>query len=146
MYNEKVLKIFENPQNAGALRGANASGKVGNVQCGDIMQVFIKVDDGVITDARFKTFGCVSAIAASDVACELIKGKTLDQALALSNQDVVNFLGGLPAPKIHCSVLAKEAIEAAIKDFRKKEARRNRTATVTTKSTTSSVSTKKCDC
>ena len=120
MYNEKVLKIFANPQNAGTLAGANGVGKVGNPTCGDVMKVQIKVDaKGVITDAKFKTFGCVSAIASSDVACDMIKGKTLDQALKMTNKDVLDVLGGLPPQKIHCSILAKEAIEAAIKDYRK---------------------------
>jgi len=125
MYNETVLKIFENPRNAGNLAGANGIGKVGNVKCGDIMKIFIKVDEkeGTIYDAKFKTFGCVSAIASTDVACEMIKGKTLDQALKITNKDVLDELGGLPAVKIHCSILAQEAIAAAVADFRKKQAR-----------------------
>ena len=120
MYNEKVLKIFNEPKNAGLLKGANGVGKVGNLQCGDIMKIYIKVERGIIVDAKFKTFGCVSAIASSDIACELIKGKTLDEAKALSNNKVIEMLGGLPPQKIHCSVLAKEAIEAAIKNYFKK--------------------------
>lgn len=120
MYNEKVLKVFEHPKNAGVLKGANGIGKVGNVQCGDIMKIYILVEKGHIVDAKFKTFGCVSAIASSDVACDLIKGKTLEAAAKLSNKDVLEVLGGLPAQKIHCSVLAHEAINAAIKDYHKK--------------------------
>ena len=125
MYNAKVMEVFANPKNAGMLKGANGTGKVGNLQCSDIMKIYIKVDSkGIITDAKFKTFGCVSAIASSDTACEMIKGKSLEKALELTNKDVLNELGGLPAQKIHCSVLAKEAIEAAIKDFKKKTAKK----------------------
>ena len=121
MYNEKVLGIFQSPKNAGAIKGADGIGTVGNAQCGDIMKIYLKIDArGTITDAKFKTFGCVSAIASSDVACEMIKGKSIDEALALTNKDVLDFLGGLPPQKIHCSVLAKEAIEAAVKNYRKK--------------------------
>jgi nitrogen fixation NifU-like protein len=121
MYNEKVMKIFEHPKNAGTVKDANGVGKVGNMACGDVMKISIRVGgDGVIEDAKFKTFGCVSAIASSDVACDMIKGKTIDGALKVTNKDVLDVLGGLPPQKIHCSVLAKEAIEAAIKDFRKK--------------------------
>jgi len=120
-YNEKVLDRFQNPKNVGTAKAANGTGKVGNVKCGDVMKITIAVDKNeVITDAKFKTFGCVSAIASSDVACEMIKGKTIDEALKVTNQDVVKALGGLPAVKIHCSVLAQEAIEAAIKDYKKK--------------------------
>jgi len=120
MYNDKVLNIFESPKNAGVLKGANGTGKVGNARCGDIMKIYIYVNgNGVIEDAKFKTFGCVSAIASSDVACDLIKGKTIEQALKVTNKDVLNILGGLPEVKIHCSVLAKEAIESAVKDYYK---------------------------
>ena len=129
MYNEKVLKIFEHPKNAGNLAGASGTGKVGNVQCGDIMKISIKVDNsGVITDAKFKTFGCVSAIASTDVACEMIKGKTVDAALLVTNKDVLNALGGLPVQKIHCSVLAQEAIAAAVADYKKRIARQAKKA------------------
>ena len=123
MYNANVLKIFEEAKHAGTLKNADGIGKVGNVQCGDIMKIFIKVENGKITDAKFKTFGCVSAIASTSVACEMIIGKTLDQALAITNKDVLEHLGGLPAVKIHCSVLAQEAIAAAIKDYRKRQAK-----------------------
>ena len=122
MYNDKVMKIFKDAKNAGMIKGASGVGKVGNVQCGDIMKIYILVDDrDVIIDAKFKTFGCVSAIAATDVACEMIKGKTIEAALKITNKDVIDYLGGLPAVKIHCSVLAQEAIEAAVKDYRKKQ-------------------------
>ena len=124
MYNEKVMELFRAPKNAGALRGANAVGKAGNVVCGDIIKIYMSIDEkDKITDASFKTFGCVSAIAASDMTCELIKGKTVGEALNLSNKDVVDGLGGLPPQKIHCSVLAKEAIEDAVKKYRKKQAK-----------------------
>ena len=126
MYNEKVLQIFKASKNAGMIKGASGVGKVGNAACGDIMKIYILVDKReVITDAKFKTFGCVSAIASTDIACEMIRGKTIDQALKLTNQDFVAALGGLPPQKIHCSVLAKEAIEAAIKDYRKRQAKEN---------------------
>lgn len=121
MYNDKVMDLFKTQKNAGMIKGANAVGKAGNVTCGDIIKIYMAIDNkNVITDASFKTFGCVSAIAASSMTCELIKGKTLDQALKLSNKEVVDALGGLPTHKIHCSVLAKEAIEDAIKKYRKK--------------------------
>ena len=124
MYNDKVMELFRNPKNAGTLRGANAVGKAGNHACGDIIKIYMNVDKNeVITDAMFKTFGCVSAIAASDITCDLIKGKTIDQAMRVTNKDVVDALGGLPTQKIHCSVLAKEAIEDGIKMYRKKIAK-----------------------
>lgn len=117
MYNDKVLEIFANPKNVGELEGANAMGKVGNASCGDIMQVFLKIEDGIIRDASFKTFGCAAAIASSSTATEMIKGKTIEEALKIKNADVVEALHGLPAQKIHCSVLAEEAIHAAIEDY-----------------------------
>lgn len=121
MYNEKVMDLFRTQKNAGALKGANAIGKAGNVTCGDIIKIYMTVDNkNVITDASFKTFGCVSAIAASSITCELVKGKTLEQALKLTNKEVVDALGGLPSQKIHCSVLAKEAIEDAVTKYKKK--------------------------
>ena len=121
MYNEKVLKRFETPKNVGQIVNADGVGKVGNAKCGDIMKIFLKVDRGIITDAKFKTFGCVSAIVSSDVACDMIRGKSIEDALKVTNKDVLDFLGGLPAQKIHCSVLAKEAIEAAINDYKKRQ-------------------------
>ncbi len=124
MYNEKVMDLFKNPKNVGELAGANAVGKVGNEACGDIMQIFMKInDDGVIEDASFKTFGCAAAIVSSSVACDIIKGKTIEEALKLENQEIIDILGGLPNHKIHCSVLAKEAIEDAINNYRKKQAK-----------------------
>jgi len=122
MYTQKVIKRFENPKHAGQIKGANAVGTVGNPACGDIMKVFMKINDEtkVIEDASFKTFGCAAAIASTDVACELIIGKTIDEALKITNKQVVEVLGDLPAHKIHCSVLAEEAISAAVEDYNKK--------------------------
>ena len=122
MYNEKVIKRFSHPKNTGEIRGASGVGTVGNATCGDIMKIYIKVDENeVITDAKVKTFGCAAAIASSDVAVDLIKDKTIDEALQITNQDVLDVLGELPAQKIHCSILAQEAIDAAVKDYRKKQ-------------------------
>ncbi len=122
MYTEKVLDHFQHPRNVGELAEANGVGTVGNAKCGDIMQMFIKVnDDGVIEDVSFKTFGCGAAIATSSMATEMIKGKTVEEALKLSNAAVVEALEGLPPQKIHCSVLAEEAVKAAIEDYRKKK-------------------------
>ena len=122
MYNEKVLEIFANPKNVGELEDANGIGLVGNQVCGDIMKLFLKInDDGIIEDASFKTFGCTAAIVSSSVATELIKGKTIEEALNIENQEIIDILGGLPNQKIHCSILAKEAIEEAIKDYNKKK-------------------------
>lgn len=118
MYNEKVMEYFYNPVNAGKLEDANAVGEVGNAKCGDIMQVFLKIEDNIIKDVSFMTFGCGAAIATSSIATEMIKGKTVEEALALSNKDVVEELGGLPSAKVHCSVLAEQAIKAAIKDYK----------------------------
>ena len=124
MYTTKVIDIFKTSKNAGALRGADAIGTVGNMQCGDIMKLYLKLDDkGTIVDAKFKTFGCVSAIASCDVACDLVKGKTLEEALKITNKDVLNVLGEIPAAKIHCSVMAQEAIESAVKDYNKRQAK-----------------------
>ena len=124
MYNEKVMNIFKNAKNSGMIKGANGKGKVGNVQCGDIMQIYISVDEkNVVRDAKFKTFGCVSAIASTDVMCDLIKGKTVEQALKITNKDVIDVLGELPTQKIHCSVMAAEAVADAVKDFRKRQAK-----------------------
>lgn len=126
MYTEKLLKRFASPKNVGQIKGANGIGKVGNAVCGDIMKVFIKVDDdGIITDAKSKTFGCAAAIACSDVAMDLIKGKSVDDALKVTNQDVLEQIGEVPAQKVHCSVLAQEAIEEAVKDYRKKQLKKN---------------------
>lgn len=122
MYNEKVLARFKNPKNAGGLKGANGVGKVGNAACGDIMKMYLLINDkGVIEDAKFKTFGCCAAIASTDCACDLIKGKTIDEALKVTNKQVFDVLGDLPAHKIHCSVLAEESIRAAVEDYYKRK-------------------------
>ena len=120
LYNETVMDHFLNPRNMGDLKDADGIGEVGAAACGDIMKVSIKVKDGKIEDARFKTFGCGSAIAASSMATELIKGRTLEELKNFSNQEVVDSLGGLPPVKIHCSVLAEEALKAALDDYLKK--------------------------
>ena len=117
LYSEKVMDHFENPRNVGKMPDADGIGEVGNAKCGDIMRMYIKVEDGVITDCKFNTFGCGSAIATSSMATELIKGKPVEEALELSNQAVVEALDGLPPQKIHCSVLAEEAVRAAVKDY-----------------------------
>ena len=117
LYTEKVMDHFEHPRNVGEIENADGVGQVGNPKCGDIMKMYLKIDDGVITDVKFKTFGCGSAIATSSMATELIKGKPVEDALKLSNQAVVEALDGLPAHKIHCSVLAEEAVQAAVKDY-----------------------------
>ncbi len=118
LYSDKVMDHFQNPRNVGKLEDASGVGEVGNAKCGDIMRMYIKVDDnGIITDCKFNTFGCGSAIATSSMATELIKGKSVKEALQLSNQAVVEALDGLPAQKIHCSVLAEEAVRAAVKDY-----------------------------
>ncbi len=119
MYNEKVMDHFTNPRNMGEIAEPSGVGTVGNPKCGDIMRIYLKVDHGVIADVKFKTFGCGAAIATSSMATELIKGKTLQEALALTNQAVAEALGGLPPVKMHCSMLAEEAIKAAIEDYLK---------------------------
>ena len=119
-YSEKVMDHFSNPRNLGKMDDADGIGEVGNARCGDIMKMYIKVRDNVITDVSFNTFGCASAIATSSIATEMIKGKPLDQALALTNQAVVEALDGLPPAKIHCSVLAEQAVKAAIADYYEK--------------------------
>ena len=119
MYTEKVMDHFMNPRNVGEIENADGVGEVGNAKCGDIMKIFIKVEDERIVDVKFKTFGCGAAIASSSVATEMIKGKTLDEALAITNKMVIEALGGLPDVKIHCSVLAEEALRSAIEDYRK---------------------------
>jgi len=119
-YSEKVMEHFSNPRNVGELDDADGVGEVGNPACGDIMKMFIKVKDNKIADARFKTFGCGAAIATSSISTEMIIGKTLDEALEITNKAVAEALGGLPPAKMHCSVLAEEAIEAAIDDYLKK--------------------------
>ena len=117
LYSEKVMDHFQNPRNVGKMEDADGVGEVGNAKCGDIMKMYIKVNDGVITDVKFNTFGCGSAIATSSMATEMIKGKSIEEALTLSNKAVVEALDGLPANKIHCSVLAEQAVKAAVKDY-----------------------------
>ena len=117
LYSEKVMDHFRNPRNVGIIENADGVGEVGNAKCGDIMKIYLKIDDDTITDVKFETFGCGSAIASSSMATELIKGKPLSQALALTNKAVAEALDGLPAHKLHCSVLAEEAIKAALKDY-----------------------------
>lgn len=121
MYNEKVMQAFQNPKNVGEIENADGFGKVGNASCGDIMQITLKIENDVIVDAKFKTFGCAAAIATSSTATEMVKGKTLDEALKITNSQVVEELEGLPPQKIHCSVLAEEAIREAIMDYKNKQ-------------------------
>ena len=121
LYSEKVMDHFMNPRNVGTIDDADGVGEVGNAKCGDIMKIFIKVDNDIISDVKFQTFGCGSAIASSSMATELIKGKPLSQALELTNKAVAEALDGLPAHKLHCSVLAAEDIQAAIEDYQKKK-------------------------
>ena len=117
IYTEKVMDHFNNPRNVGELPDANGVGEVGNAKCGDIMKMYLKIEDGIIKDVKFKTYGCGSAIATSSIATEMIKGQPVSKALELSNKAVVEALGGLPAHKIHCSVLAEQAVKAAIADY-----------------------------
>ena len=120
LYNQTVMDHFMNPRNMGDVKDADGIGEVGAAACGDIMKISLKIKDGRIEDARFKTFGCGSAIASSSMATELIKGRTIAEAMTFSNQEVVDALGGLPPVKIHCSVLAEEALKAALEDYVKK--------------------------
>ena len=121
MYNEKVMAAFQNPQNVGEIENPDGIGTVGNASCGDIMQISLRIENDVITDAKFKTFGCAAAIATSSTATQMVIGMTVDEALHLTNKKVVEVLEGLPPQKIHCSVLAEEAIKAAIEDYRKRQ-------------------------
>ncbi len=120
LYSEKVMDHFKHPRNVGVIEDADGVGEVGNAKCGDIMKMYIKVEDGKIADVKFETFGCGSAIATSSMATEMIKGKSLDEALTLTNKAVTEALGGLPAYKLHCSVLAEQAVQAAILDYYKR--------------------------
>ena len=120
LYSAKVMDHFKNPRNVGVIENADGVGEVGNAKCGDIMRIYLKIENDIIVDVKFETFGCGSAIASSSMATELIKGKPLDQALTLTNKAVAEALDGLPAYKMHCSVLAEEAIKAAILDYYKK--------------------------
>ena len=117
LYSEKVMDHFRNPRNVGVIEDADGIGEVGNAKCGDIMKIYLKIENDIITDVKFETFGCGSAIASSSMATELIKGKPVGEALSLTNKAVVEALDGLPAHKLHCSVLAEEAIKAALKDY-----------------------------
>ncbi len=120
LYSDKVMDHFRNPRNVGVIENADGIGEVGNAKCGDIMKIYLKIDDGIISDVKFETFGCGSAIASSSMATEMIKGKPISQALALTNKAVAEALDGLPAHKLHCSVLAEEAVKAAVKDYYEK--------------------------
>lgn len=117
LYSETVMDHFRNPRNVGVIEDADGVGEVGNAVCGDIMKIYLKIEDGVVSDVKFETFGCGSAIASSSMATELIKGKPLSETLQLTNKAVTEALDGLPAHKLHCSVLAEEAIRAAVKDY-----------------------------
>lgn len=120
-YSEKVMDHFANPRNVGEIKDADGIGEVGNPKCGDIMKMYLKIDNSIITDVKFKTFGCGAAIATSSMATELIKGKSIDDALKVTNRAVMEALDGLPPIKVHCSVLAEEAIKAAISDYYRKK-------------------------
>lgn len=120
MYTEKVMDHFMNPRNVGEIKDASGVGVVGNAKCGDIMKVYLDIEDGIIKDAKFKTFGCGAAVATSSMATELIIGKTIQEALQVTNKKVMDELGGLPAVKIHCSLLAEEAVQAALWDYAEK--------------------------
>ena len=117
LYSDIVMDNFMHPRNVGEIENPDGVGQVGNAKCGDIMKMYLKIRDNVIQDVKFETFGCGSAIASSSMATEMIKGKTIDEALAVTNRQVVDALGGLPAHKLHCSVLAEESIKSAIKDY-----------------------------
>ncbi|MBQ7255793.1 MAG: Fe-S cluster assembly scaffold protein NifU [Oscillospiraceae bacterium] len=121
LYSEKVMDHFRNPRNVGVIEDADGVGEVGNAKCGDIMKMYLKIEDDVIRDVKFETFGCGSAIASSSMATELIKGKPVSEAMQLTNKAVAEALDGLPAHKLHCSVLAEEAIRAALDDYKKKQ-------------------------
>ena len=117
LYSEKVMDHFRNPRNVGVMEDADGVGEVGNAKCGDIMKIYLKIEDDIITDVKFETFGCGSAIASSSMATEMIKGKPVEEALQLTNRAVTEALDGLPAHKIHCSVLAEEAVKLAVQDY-----------------------------
>lgn len=121
LYSEKVMDHFTNPRNVGEIEDADGIGEVGNAKCGDIMKMFLKIDNGVITNIKFKTFGCGAAVATSSMATEMIKGQKLEDALKLTNKAVVEALDGLPDSKLHCSVLAEQALKAAISDYYKRQ-------------------------
>ena len=122
LYSDKVMDHFLQPRNLGVIEDADGIGEVGNAKCGDIMKMYLKIDDDIITDVKFETFGCASAIASSSMATELIKGASVEDAMQLTNKAVAEALDGLPAYKMHCSVLAEEAIQAALEDYKSKQA------------------------
>ena len=122
LYSDKVMDHFLKPRNLGVIEDADGIGEVGNAKCGDIMKMYLKIDDDIITDVKFETFGCASAIASSSMATELIKGASVEDAMQLTNKAVAEALDGLPAYKMHCSVLAEEAIRAALEDYKSKQA------------------------
>ena len=121
-YSEKVMDHFMNPRNVGEIESADGIGEVGNPACGDMMRLYLKIDGGMVVDAKFRTFGCGAAIASSSMLTEMIKGKTVDEARAVTNQHVADALDGLPAVKIHCSVMAEQAVKSALDDYAKKHA------------------------
>lgn len=128
VYSEKVMEHFSNPHNVGEIENADGIGEVGNAKCGDIMKMYLKIDNEIVTDVKFKTFGCGAAIATSSIATDMIKGKPLAEALQLTNKAVVEALDGLPAVKLHCSVLAEQAVKAAIADYYRKNGREEEAA------------------
>ena len=117
LYSEKVMEHFRNPRNVGVIENADGVGEVGNAKCGDIMKIYLKIENDIVTDVKFETFGCGSAIASSSMATEMIRGRSIEEALELTNQAVTEALGGLPPHKVHCSVLAEEAVRVAVKDY-----------------------------
>ena len=121
LYSEKVMDHFRNPRNVGVIEDADGVGEVGNAKCGDIMKIYLKIEDGIVLDVKFETFGCASAVASSSMATELIKGKPVSEAMQLTNKAVAEALDGLPDYKMHCSVLAEEAIQAALDDYKKRQ-------------------------
>ena len=121
LYSPEVMDHFANPRNVGVIEDADGIGEIGNAKCGDIMKMYLKIENGIIVDVKFKTFGCGAAVATSSMATEMIKGKSIDDALALTNKAVIDALGGLPAVKVHCSVLAEEAVKCALADYYKKQ-------------------------
>ena len=125
LYSEKVMEHFRNPRNVGVIEDANGIGEVGNAKCGDIMKMYLKIEDDIIQDVKFETFGCGSAIASSSMATELIKGKPVSEAMKLTNKAVAEALDGLPAYKMHCSVLAEEAIQSALEDYQNRTGKRS---------------------
>ncbi|WP_213697721.1 Fe-S cluster assembly scaffold protein NifU [Acetomicrobium sp.] len=131
MYTEKLMQLFMNPKNVGKIEDADGIGEVGNPVCGDVMKIYLKIEDDRIVDVKFETFGCAAAIATSSMVTELVKGKTIEEALKVSNKDVAEALGGLPPQKVHCSLLAEEGIKAAVDDYLAKKGKTKREASET---------------